>query len=420
MSTTITMPQVGETVTEGTILKWLKRPGELVKKYESLVEVMTDKVNVEVPSPAEGVVKELIAKEGEVVPVGKPIAVLEEVGAAAPPLPVGEGRGEGPTVRPEPVEGRAPAPASAPAGEHPQFVSPVVQRLAREHGLDLSQIRGTGIGGRVSKQDVLKHLESAPAAAAPPPAAHPAQPAPPTPGAAPRPTIPHELVPLTPLRRAIAQHMLRSVQTSPMAWTMVEADVTGMVRLRQEVAAAFEAKEGIHLTYLPFAIKAVCGALHEHPRVNARWIDEGVAVLKALNISVAVDTDAGLLVPVIHGADRLSIGGLAHAVADLVARARAGKLAIQDVEGGTFTVNNTGAFGSIVSQPILNQPQAANLTTEAIVKRPVVLGDDAIAVRSMINLCLTFDHRVLDGGEVGRFLQSVKRRLEAYKPGDHI
>jgi 2-oxoisovalerate dehydrogenase E2 component (dihydrolipoyl transacylase) len=214
--------------------------------------------------------------------------------------------------------------------------------------------------------------------------------------------------------------MVRSVQTSPMAWSMVEADVTGMVRLRQEIAAAFEAKEGVHLTYLPFVIKAVCGALQEHPLVNSRWTDAGIAVLKSINISIAVDTEAGLLVPVIHNADRLSIGGLAHAVADLTARARAGKLTVQDVEGGTFTVNNTGAFGSIVSQPILNQPQAANLTTEAIVKRPVVLADDAIAVRSIMNLCLTFDHRVLDGGEVGRFLQSVRRRVEAFKPGDQV
>ncbi|MSQ33917.1 MAG: 2-oxo acid dehydrogenase subunit E2 [Dehalococcoidia bacterium] len=405
MPTTITMPQIGETVTEGTILKWLKRPGDRVKKYESLVEVMTDKVNVEVPSPAEGVIVDLIAREGEVVPVGRPIAVLEEVGAGVePPSPAA-------AASPTAAAPGVPAQQAGAGEERPRRASPLVRRLAREQGLDLGQVQGTGLAGRVSKQDLARYLESA--------LTGPVS-TPPTAGAAPGLSLPHELVPLTPLRRAIAQHMVRSVQISPMAWTMVEADVTGMVRLRQEVAEAFVAKEGAPLTYVPFVIKAVCGALREHPAVNARWTEAGLALLKAINISLAVATDAGLMVPVIHDADRLGIGALAHAVADLAARARSGKLAIQDVEGGTFTVNNTGAFGSIASQPILNQPQAANLTMEAIVKRPVVLGDDAIAVRSMMNLCLTFDHRVLDGLQVGRFLQGVKQRVEAYKPGDAI
>jgi 2-oxoisovalerate dehydrogenase E2 component (dihydrolipoyl transacylase) len=288
----------------------------------------------------------------------------------------------------------------------------VVQKLAAEHGLspeEVARIPGTGLGGRVAKQDVLKYLQTraAPASAGGERAVA-APTTPPSPPAGPL----EESVPLTPVRRRIAENMVRSAREIPAAWSMVEVDVTGLVRRRQGAKEEFLRREGVELTYLPFVVHAVAQALKRHPRLNARWGGDAILVQKLTNIGVAVAAPQGLVVPVVHDADQHSIGGLAKAMAGLVERARQNRLALEDVQGGTFTVNNTGALGSVVSQPIINYPQAAILTTEAIVKRPVVTGDDAIAVRSMMNVCLTFDHRIADGAEAGAFLQEMKRLLE--------
>lgn len=433
---TITMPQLGESVVEGTVGKWLKQPGDKIERYEPLVEVVTDKVNTEIPSEYSGIVVEILVEEGETVAVGTPLAVIETEEAAADEAPVAP-EGEAP-----PAE-RAPAVAdtlaASAAVELPRGVySPLVRRLAREYGVDLRQVKGTGAGGRVTKADVLAFVErqraaaSAPAAtaaatAAPTAAASPAvaaeaareaaPPAAPAQPAAAAATVEpgDEVVTPDTMRSAIARHMVASKQTVPHAWTMMEADVTQLVALRQERKDAFLAEEGVPLTFLPFFIKAVVDGLKRFPLLNATWQGDRIIVKKRINVGVAVGLDDGLIVPVIHDADRLSIVGLAHAVADLVDRARAGKLRIEDVQGGTITVNNTGAFGSVASYPIINQPQAAIITMEAIRRTPVVVGD-AIAIRSVMNICISFDHRVTDGLYVGRFLQSVKERLERYGP----
>jgi 2-oxoisovalerate dehydrogenase E2 component (dihydrolipoyl transacylase) len=324
-------------------------------------------------------------------------------------------------------------------GEH-RRASPLVRRLAREHNVDLTQIRGSGAGGRVTKDDVLSYVAARgaipaatptppPLATPPAPAVAPA-PAPTTapsapavqPPAAPAPAAlaDEEYLPITPIRRRIAEHMVHSRQTAPDAWGVVEVDVTGLVKARELLLGDWQRREGFELTYLPFFVKAVVESLREHPLLNSAWGEDQIVVKKRIHIGIAVAIEAGLVVPVIRDADQKSIAGLAHAIRDLAVRARANRLSPDDLQGGTFTVNNTGALGSILSQPIINQPQAAIITSEAIVKRPVVLPDDAIAIRSMMNVCLTFDHRVLDGAIALRFLQSVKRRLEAYGPSTAI
>lgn len=475
---TVAMPHLGESVSEGTIGRWLKRPGEHVEQYEPLVEVTTDKVNTEMPAPVGGVLREITAQEGETVRVGAQIAIIAAEGEAEAPGPEpvtnqegGEGAGPMPPVAEAPVaasaapagsdEAWAPATNAAPitslideTGERRRF-TPVVLRLAEQHGIALEQlarIPGSGLGGRVSKADILRHIESsglAPVAAAgggaavsvgapPAPTPLPVQPrpqpvAPPAPAAQPRQAQvaaapapmqgggDGDFLPLTPMRKAIAEHMVRSLATSPHAWTMVEIDMTALVRYRAAKKDAFERREGFGLSYVPFFIQAVVAALKEFPVLNATFAEGGIQLKRAINVGVAValPEGQGLLVPVIKGADGHNLVGLARAVNDLALRARAGKLTADDLSGGTFTVNNTGAFGSILSQPIINQPQAAIVTMEAIVKRPVVITDpatdqDVVAIRSLMNCCLSLDHRVLDGLTGGQFLASVKRRLETF------
>jgi 2-oxoisovalerate dehydrogenase E2 component (dihydrolipoyl transacylase) len=478
MPTTIRMPQLGESVAEGTLVRWLKAAGDQVSRDEPIAEVMTDKVTAELPSPVAGVLSEILVQEGETVPVGaelarmttadEPAAVSQTV---APPGPHAAGSGpkagsaqsaagtlEAETHAPsadghangggragdgQPDGGQANAGGQA-NGER-RFYTPVVLRMAAEHGIDLASVRGSGTGGRVTKKDIERMLEEGHAQAAaaatvpaevhvPPPAAAPEAPpeapriepgisqaAAAAPASAPsaEPTAQlgpdEEWIPLTPMRRAIAEHMVRSVSTAPHAWTMIDVDVTRLVGFRSQVLPDWQRREGFELTYLPFAIKAVVEALKEHPEVNSSWGGDKIILKRHINISIAVAVPDGLLVPVVHDADRKSIAGLAYAVRDLAQRARAGKLTLPDMQGGTFTVNNPGALGSIMSQPIINQPQAAILTTEAIQKRPVVR-DDGIAIRDLMNVCLSFDHRVLDGAQVLEFLHSVKARLEAYGP----
>lgn len=417
----IKMPQLGESVTEGTVDKWLKREGDFVKRDEPLVEVVTDKVNAEIPSPFEGKLVKIAATEGETVRVGAVIAQIE-TGAASASAPVNE-REAGVAVTeapPEPAGRKAPAPVAAAAaaateaGEHVRL-SPAVRKLAAEHGIDPISIQGTGLGGRVTRDDVLAAVSAGQAATVPAP------PAPPKP--APAPTSPvrvdgkrEELVKLSVMRRSIAEHMVRSLSTSPHAWTLQEIDVTNLVRYREAEKDSFKTRHGTALTYLPFVAQILCEALKQFPWLNSSWSDEGVILKRYINLGIAVAIPDGLIVPVVRDADRFGFTDLVQAINDLVDRARNKQLKPDDVQGGTFTLNNTGATGSVASQPIINQPQAAIITTESIVKRPVVI-DDAIAIRHMMNMCLSFDHRIVDGMMAGDFLSSIKKRLEEWTPG---
>jgi 2-oxoisovalerate dehydrogenase E2 component (dihydrolipoyl transacylase) len=290
--------------------------------------------------------------------------------------------------------------------ERERFYSPAVLRLAREHSVDLSQVTGSGIGGRVTRRDVERYMATGPAAPPPARAAPPGE-APAAPGA------PYETVVLSPTRRTIAEHLVRSNVEAPQAWTMVECDVTRLVARRERDKERFREQEGVDLTLLPYFTVAVCEALRAFPMLNARWEGEELRRYRAAHVAIAVATEHGLVTPVVHDAGDLSVVGLAKRIADLVQRAHARKLRLEDIEGGTFTVNNTGSFGSVASKPIVNTPQVAIVTMERVVKRPVVVEGDAIAVRSMVNVCLSFDHRALDGYEAGGFLADLKRRLEA-------
>jgi 2-oxoisovalerate dehydrogenase E2 component (dihydrolipoyl transacylase) len=400
MATSVKMPQLGESITEGTISKWLKQPGDQVKKYEGLVEIITDKVNAEVPAPLSGVVK-----EGATVTVGTEIAVIEESVAAAPSAP---------KAQPAPqAQVAVPAAPDESASEGRTRLTPAVRALIEEHRIsdaELARIEGSGIGGRISKKDVEDYVAKRTQPAA---ANGERQHAAAGPVTAPAPT-PGTTIPLSPMRRAIAANMLKSKQTIPHAWTVAEVDMTSVVRFRQKVKESFKQREAIDLTYVPIIVKAVVEGLKAVPVLNASWTDEGVLLHKDINVGVAVSVDDGLIVPVIHQADQMSIAGLAKAIDDLAKRARAGKLGIPDVQGATFTVNNPGTFGTILSYSIIAPPQAGILAMDAIVKRPVVVEGDAIAVRSMMNLCLSFDHRVLDGVSAARFLQGVRRWLEGF------
>ena len=438
MAVTLDLPQVGESVVEGIIGKWLKQPGDKLEKYDPLVEVVTDKVTMEVPSPVNGVLSRILVEEGTTVPMGTPIAEIEtdeslpttpsvetspaptsapeDVGTIGylvkdvkPVGPTGGGVDEVPPLAKEPpVAPAVPVTAvQAPLEEKGRY-SPAVRRLAQEHNVDLTQVRGSGVGGRITKNDVLNYVETQAGKATTAPAAPPT-----ISKTATGPMGPdEEAMPLSPVRRLIAQAMIKSASEIPHAWSMVEADVSGLVKHRENMKEEFRQREGVDLTYLPFVIKTVVESLKEHSMLNSSWGGDKIILKRRIHIGIAVAATYGLIVPVIHDADSLSIAGLAKIASDLTNRARLGKLSLPEVQGGTFTVNNTGALGSIVSQPIINYPQAAILTTEAIQKRPVVVGD-AIAIRSMMNICLSFDHRIVDGAQSGAFLQSVKRRLEA-------
>jgi len=417
----IKMPQLGESVTEGTVDKWLKHEGDFVKRDEPLVEVVTDKVNAEIPSPFEGKLVKISAAEGETVRVGAVIGQIEVAGTGTPAAGSVETVVAPTDVPPEPAGERAPAPAAAATigddgnGERAKL-SPAVRKLAAEHGIDAAALRGSGMGGRVTRDDVLAAVGSGVAAAEAPPAAAPKPSAP----AAPKPArvdgTREELVKLSVMRRSIAEHMVRSLATSPHAWTLQEVDVTNLVRYRVAEKESFKARHGAALTYLPFVIQIVCDVIKQYPWLNSTWTDEGVVLKRYINMGVAVSIPDGLIVPVLKDADQRGFTDLVRELNDLIERARTKRLKPEDVQGGTFTLNNTGATGSVASQPIINQPQAAILTTESIVKRPVVI-NDAIAVRHMMNICLSFDHRIIDGMTAGQFLSTIKARLEDWTPG---
>jgi 2-oxoisovalerate dehydrogenase E2 component (dihydrolipoyl transacylase) len=411
----IKMPQLGESVTEGTVDKWLKNEGDFVKRDEPIVEVVTDKVNAEIPSPFEGKLVKITAAQGETVQVGAVIAQIEVAGATASGS---DAAPEQAAVTQAATEAPGPAaePAAAGGGDGRARLSPAVRKLAAEHGLDPTTLQGSGMGGRVTRDDVLAAVGGAGAGgqvqAAPRPAAPTAAPQPARPQA-PRDASREELVKLSVMRRSIAEHMVRSLATSPHAWTLQDVDVTNLVRYRESEKEGFRARHGVALTYLPFVVQIVCDAIKEFPWLNSTWTDEGVVLKRYINMGIAVSIPDGLIVPVLKDADQRGFTDLVRSLNDLIERARNKQLKPDDVQGGTFTLNNTGATGSVASQPIINQPQAAILTTESIVRRPVVIGD-GIAVRHMMNMCLSFDHRIIDGMMAGQFLAYNKKRLEEW------
>ena len=444
MAKPVTMPQLGESVTEGTITRWLKSEGDEVEIDEPLAEVDTDKVNAELPSPVAGKIEKFLVSEGSTVDVGTEIALVtdesDSPAADAPPqenvaadAPTEEFPASGTEAQPaaqDTERQRAVARADSDGKGRGEIEdaetlrltrsSPVVRRIAEEHGVEIAEIPGTGTGGRVTRKDIEGYIEEREEYA--PPGLQEEREA----FAEPEPEI--ERVPayegdrvedLSGIRRAIANRMSASKREAPHAWTMVEVDMSGLAALREREKAACADREGVKLTYLPFIVKAVVESLKENPVLNSVWDGDRIILRKRINVGVAVDLEDALIVPVITDADELSILGLARKIDDLVRRARARNLGTEDVSGGTFTVNNPGSLGSVVSTPIINHPQAAILSAEAIVKRPVVVGE-AIAVRSIMNLDVSFDHRVLDGGAALKFLNAVKQRLEAYGPESGI
>jgi 2-oxoisovalerate dehydrogenase E2 component (dihydrolipoyl transacylase) len=431
----IKMPQLGESVTEGTISTWLVKVGDKVNKYDPLAEVMTDKVNAEVPSSFTGVIKELIANEGDTFAVGEIICTIEVEGAGGTVTVSAEATKEATqesveaineTYQSEPVAAAEPA-RKADDGNKVRY-SPAVLRIAQENNIDLTLIQGTGANGRVSRKDVLNAIANgvptAPTAVKAPEApvavqaevakAPTAAPVAETKAAAPVsvPTAVGDIeIPVNGVRKAIAANMLRSKHEAPHAWMMVEVDVTNLVNYRNSIKDTFKQKEGYSLTFFAFFVKAVAQALKEFPQINSMWAGDKIIQKKDINLSIAVATDDALFVPVIKNADEKTIKGIAREITELAKKVRTGKLKSDEMQGGTFTVNNTGSFGSVASAGIINYPQAAILQVENIVKRPAVV-NGMIGVRDMVNLCLSLDHRVLDGLICGKFLARVKEILE--------
>lgn len=471
------MPQLGETVVEGTITRWLKREGESVGVDEPLVEVSTDKVDSEIPSPAAGTVARIHAGEGETVTVGSVIAEITGAGESLPAKPAAPAgapkqmpdveRSSAPAPPPPPpappAPARAPAAASAPAatpaatapaaasgpasdGGDPLrgVLSPVVRRLAAERGIDLAAVRGTGTGGRITKQDVLAAAAAPPAPPAPapqvpaaaaaappallaqapaeaptsivPPAGAPGEPEP-APSYAGAATGSDEIVQVSHMRKAIAEHMVASALETARAWNTIEVDMTRIGKLRAQAGPVFKEREGFSLTWMPFVCKAITQALLKYPEVNATWNGDGTITRKHyVNLGIAVALANGLIVPVIKNADGMNLVGIARSIRDLAERARGKRLVPDDVQGGTFTITNPGPFGSIMSVPVINRGQAGILAMDAVTKRPVVItdaqGNDAIAIRQMVFLSIAWDHRVIDGAEAARYLAELKSLLE--------
>ncbi len=423
MPTNVIMPQMGESIAEGTITKWLKKVGERVERDEPLFEISTDKVDAEIPSPAAGVLAKILVQENETVPVNAVVALIDGGGAEAESGKV-EGTQAGKNLAaPAAVSAPAPTAVAAPPGPAPSArgrgekvrSSPLVRRLAREHGVDLSLVRGTGFGGRISKKDVLVYLAEGRAARGAALAAPPEAPTAPLPVA---PKIvfegPTHVVPMTPMRRQIAEHMLASKRTSAHVTTVFEVEMTKVVEMRERHAQEFERRNGLKLTYTPFLIRAALEAIREFPIFNSSLEATNIVYKRDVNIGVAVALETGLIVPVIKRADEKNFLGIARAVQDLAERARSKRLSVEDVQGGTFTITNPGVFGSLLGTPIINQPQVAILGVGVIEKRPVVR-NDAIAIRPMVYLALSFDHRVIDGAVADQFMGRVKQVLETWE-----
>jgi 2-oxoglutarate dehydrogenase E2 component (dihydrolipoamide succinyltransferase) len=403
----VTMPQMGVSVAEGTILEWRKRPGDWIEADETICDVTTDKVDVEIPSPASGRIEAILVEAGTTVEVGTLIARID---AGAQP---GQAHPEEhpPAAQPAGVEGNGEIDRS-------EYYSPIVRRLAAKHGVDLRAVTGTGVGGRIRKKDVLSHLEGggeAQAAERPLHTESPYRPDEPAPASSSNETA--ERRPLSPMRQAIAKHMVESLRTSAHCTTIVEVDMGAVADRRAELRSTLEAR-GVRLTYLAFVAQATVEALQEHPVLNASLEGDELVMHPEVHLGIAVALEAGLIVPVIRSAQRLSLEGLAAAIQDVAERARSKRLDPDDVQGGTFTLTNPGQFGAVLATPIINQPQVGILDLEAIVKRPVVVESphgDSIAIRPMTNLCMSWDHRVLDGAVAARFLASVKAVLEGWE-----
>jgi pyruvate dehydrogenase E2 component (dihydrolipoamide acetyltransferase) len=444
----VVMPQMGVSVSEGTITKWLKQEGDAVEPDEALLEISTDKVDTEVPSPAGGVVQQIIAQEGETVPVGTKIAVIAPEGAEAapaekPPQPATAAAAEE-TEKASGAEGETPTEAKAeevppaPPEREPEtdgdgrregkFVSPVVARIASEHDVDVSQVEGTGRGGRVTKKDILKFIESgAPAREAAPTAPPEAPKAPTKPAeparaaAAPAPAGEGETVePMSAMRKGIAEHMRRSLDTAAHVTTTFEVDLSKVVAIREGLKREYEQRHGVKLTYLAFIARATVDAIGKWPWMNAELRGDSIVVKNYVNLGIAVALEGGkgLIVPVVKNAEDLNLLGMARAIQDVADRARTKKLVPDDVQGGTFTITNPGGYGAIHGTPIISQPQVGILDVEAMVKRPVVIedeaGQDAIAIRPMMNLCLAYDHRLVDGAYAAQFMRDLKTNLQTW------
>ena len=471
MATPVTMPQLGETVVEGTILKWLKGEGDTIERDEPLFEISTDKVDTEVPSPLAGKLEKILVQEGETVQVGTELALIAEDGAGGgggeeaeaeekaeakqePPTEAEEEKPEAkeeepakPAARERPTQAAKPPaeptvpargsgegrpsgePARAPAkrGPRSQILSPLVRKLADEHGIDLAQVGGSGTGGRITKKDILGFIETrgaeperrplevaapaeAPAAPAEAPAAAPAARAAPTVAAG-----REEVVPISHIRKRIAENMHASLQSSARAWNLIEVNMENIVKLRGRAKDRFKEHEGFSLTYMPFLARALSDALRAFPDVNAKLdLEAGTATYHGyVNLGIAVAYEEGLIVPVIRGADEMNLVGIARAVNDIAARARSKKLKPDEVHGGTFTITNPGPFGSLISVPIMNPGETAILAFDAIEKRPVVV-DDALAIRHMVYLSMSWDHRMIDGATAAQFLGRLKQNLETW------
>jgi 2-oxoglutarate dehydrogenase dihydrolipoamide succinyltransferase (E2 component) len=428
----IEMPQMGVSVAEGTIVEWLKRPGDWVEADETVVMVTTDKVDVEIPSPASGRLERVLVAVDETVPVGTPLAEIDPSAKPGEPHPQEDHEPAAPSARepaapPAPAEADSREPAAGKADGEPdrsRFYSPVVRRIAERHRVDLSRVRGTGVGGRVRKRDLLAHIEHGGVSEerplhmeSPYRPEEEAAPAIPSAAAPSGETVAERREPMSPMRRQIAEHMLASRATSAHCTTIVEVDMGRVAAQRAELKQRMARRE-VPLTYLAFVARATVKALERHPIVNASIDSEEIVYHDEVNLGIAVALEQGLIVPVIRQAERLSLEGMAAAIADVAERARGGRLEPDDVHGGTFTITNPGQFGAVLATPIINQPQVAILDLEAIVKRPVVVsenGSDAIAIRPMTYLCMSWDHRALDGAEAARFLADLEQTLEGWE-----
>ena len=457
----ITLPQLGETVTEGTITRWFKKVGDTIAADEPLFEVSTDKVDTEVPSPIAGTLTEIRVAEGETVAVGTVIAVVGGAGAAPAPAPVATpapapapvvtpapapvaAPTPAPVAAPAPVPTPAPAPvatpAPAPVAQSNKLLSPVVRRLVNDHGINIDALQGTGPGGRITREDVLDYIDrnglaaqpAAPVVAtsptpapvpapAPAPVAAPAPAPTPAPAAAPRPASTlgdrEQVIPLSKIRRLTGSHMVMSLETSPHSFTVVEVDYANVDKTRSSIKESWKTSEGFSLTYLPFISRAVVDALAEFPHLNASIEGDNLIVHSYVDLGIAVDLDyAGLLVPVVRSADAKRLRAIAREIHDLASRARGRKLSPDEINGGTFTLSNNGSAGALIAMPIINQPQVAILSTDAIVRKPVVVampdGSESIAIHPMGHLSMSWDHRAFDGAYAGRFLSRVKQILE--------
>jgi 2-oxoglutarate dehydrogenase E2 component (dihydrolipoamide succinyltransferase) len=463
----VVMPQMGVSVSEGTITRWLKQEGEQVEADEPLLEISTDKVDTEVPSPASGTLTQILVQEGQTVDVGTKLGQIGGSAAAEAPAPAAEpeatpaapvtaeaaaeANAASPAETPAPTapepSAAPPAAAPAPSGNGKPFVSPVVARIAGEHGIDPSSVPGTGAGGRVTKKDILSFVESggaqqapepaapapeapapqAPAPAAPAPAAPPAEAPPPPKPPAPAPvaageTLPGETVePMTAMRRGIAEHMRRSLDTAAHVTSAIEVDFSRVVAVRERLKKEYQAAYGVNPTYLAFVAKASVETLREYPFVNAEIRGDSIVTRNFVNLGIAVELaeGKGLIVPVLRNAEGLNLLGLARGIAEIASKARNKQLVPDDVQGGTFTITNPGGYGTFHGTPVISQPQSAILGTYALVKRPWVvedeLGQDVIAIRPLMNITLTYDHRLVDGAYAGRFLRDLRERLELWE-----